>query len=299
MSNKQETILVVDDEMFNVKVLADLLSDDYKIAIAKNGEQAIERVRTKKPDLILLDVIMPGMNGYEVCRILKENPQTSDIPIIFISALNEIGDEVKGLELGAADYISKPISPGLVKLRIKNQIELKRHKDLLQNLVNIDGLTQISNRRRFNEFLHHEWMASIRNQTPLSLILIDIDFFKPFNDTYGHVGGDECLCKVAETLSNTIKRSTDLIARYGGEEFACILPNADTETTKEIAEALRQSIENLKIPHTSSQAAEYVTISLGCINLVAEREKTENNLIELADKNLYIAKESGRNKSVI
>ena len=295
--NKRERVLIVDDERLNINVLVDLLGDDYDTMVAKNGVQALKRVRSSsRPDIVLLDIMMPDRDGYEVCRQLKADPGTRDIPVVFISALSHVGDEEKGLELGAVDYISKPISPALVKLRVRNHLRLKRQSDILRNLAAFDGLTGIPNRRRFDEYLAEQWRQSMVNRTPLSLIMMDIDFFKRYNDRYGHVAGDDCLRQIAKALSDVIARDADLLARYGGEELVCLLPETDAAGAAIIAEQLRQAVLTLGIAHDQSPVASQVTISLGAATMVPDTSASPSDLVELADAHLYMAKERGRNR---
>nr|WP_240192132.1 diguanylate cyclase [Desulforhopalus vacuolatus] len=218
--DKSSSILIVDDERHNIKVLSELLRKDYKIMAAKNGEQALKAVLgDNPPDLILLDIMMPGINGYEVCRKLKENDHSMHIPIIFVSALGSSDDESLGFELGAVDYITKPFKPVIVKARVRTHIQLKQKSDLLERMASIDGLTEIPNRRSFDETLEKEIRRSARNKMILSLILMDIDFFKKYNDQYGHAEGDDCLRRVAKAIDGCMQRATDFAARYGGKSL--------------------------------------------------------------------------------
>ena len=278
----------------NIKVLGEALKTDCIVRFATNGLKAIEiAMSSSPPDLILLDIMMPDIDGYEVCRRLKANEQTRHIPIIFITALGQEKDEAKGLELGAVDYITKPFSIPIVKIRVKTHLELKRHRDLLEALSTVDGLTGIPNRRRFDDVLTEEWKRAERDVTFLSLIMIDIDFFKDFNDRYGHQQGDDCLKRVAQTLMNSVHRPADCVARYGGEEFACILPGTDIKGAIRVAEGMRHDIEALHIPHDRSLIAEHVTISLGAATILPAKLNSPETLIKEADKALYLAKESG------
>ncbi len=295
--NKRDKVLIVDDERFNINVLVDLLGADYDTMVAKNGVQALKRVQSAtRPDLILLDIMMPAMDGYEVCRRLKGDPRTEDIPVIFISSLNQVGDEEKGLELGAIDYISKPISPALVRLRVRNHLRLKHQSDVLRDLSNFDGMTGIPNRRRFDQYLEQQWRHALSNELPLSLTLMDIDFFKLYNDHYGHIGGDDCLRQVAAALARATSRDTDLVARYGGEEFVCVLPGTDARGAAIVGERLRNAVLELQIPHEHSTVAPYITMSLGVATRVPDPAESGTALVEQADRNLYIAKEQGRNR---
>ncbi len=290
-------ILIVDDVSTNIKILGQAMRQEYDISIGINGQKALEiAVSEHPPDLILLDIMMPGMDGYEVCQRLKNDPKTRDIPVIFITTKDEIEDETKGLGLGAVDYIVKPFRLPIVLARVRTHLILKRKTDLLESLVSIDGLTEIPNRRRFDEMLDHEWRRTMRVAAPLSMIMMDIDFFKNFNDNYGHAVGDECLRKVAHTLEYSIKRASDFVARYGGEEFAAILPETTIEAALTIAERIRSNVENLAIPHAFSHVSEHVTLSLGAATLIPTGAMAPNNLIEAADKALYKAKEAGRNR---
>ena len=198
----QANILVVDDSPDNLQVLAAVLKQDFKVKVAINGERALALATAPEPpDLILLDVMMPGMDGYEVCTRLKQNPATARIPVLFVSSRDDEEDEAHGLSLGAIDYIVKPIRPSIVQARVRNHIELKRSRDLLERLTLQDHLTGIGNRRCFDDALDLEWQRAARAQAPLSLIAIDIDHFKAYNDHYGHPGGDQCLVQVARTLA--------------------------------------------------------------------------------------------------
>jgi len=295
-TNKQH-ILVVDDVPRNLQLMGTVLKAiNAKVAFAQNGKQAIEYAQSKHPDLILLDIMMPEMDGYEVCKRLKDTQTTKDIPIIFITALNDENDEYHGFKLGAVDYITKPFNPKIVQVRVANYLRLKRKTDLLEKLSSIDGLTEIHNRRRFDETLENEWSRDKRDQAYISLILIDIDFFKQFNDMYGHAAGDNCLRKVAAKLKEVLLRPADFVARYGGEEFVVLLPETDIKGAEVIAEKLRTGIESLNIPHEKSTVSDIVTISLGIATTIPEKGLSHNELIETADKYLYESKKNGRNQ---
>lgn len=290
-------VLIVDDERLNITVLAALMGDEYDIVVAKNGAQALKRARAEQPpDLILLDVIMPDIDGYEVCRQLKADEVTRHIPVIFITVKSTVEEETRGLETGAVDYITKPFSPAIVKARVANHLELKRQRDMLQHLNLTDPLTEIANRRYFDDYLSHELQRSQTEHTPLSLVMLDIDSFKDYNDLYGHNTGDKCLKQVAATLAEHTRGTVHLIARFGGEEFALILPGVNAEQAMAIAEQHREQIFNLAIPHQGSTTSGRISMSLG----VAECRSDDDceKLIERADKALYQAKHSGKNRSV-
>jgi len=291
-------ILVVDDAPVNVKVLTAALRQDYIIKVAVNGLDALASAKSEPyPDLILLDVMMPEMDGYEVLRLLKENPATSRIPVIFVTAKASAIDEEAGLNLGAIDYITKPISIPVTRARVRNHVALKLQADLLEELSLIDPLTQIPNRRQMDENLENEWKKALRSGKPLSILMIDIDYFKGYNDHYGHGAGDECLCRVAEALSNGVSRSGDMVARYGGEEFAVILPETDLQSALLIAERLRQLVLGLNLPHAASRLEMRVTVSIGCATMDSATGITKAaELLQKADSMLYQAKKMGRNQ---
>ncbi|WP_256597426.1 diguanylate cyclase [Pseudomonas sp. 31-12] len=190
---------------------------------------------------------MEGMDGHEVCRRLKADSATQGIPIIFITAQQQESDEVLGLELGTVDLISKPINTTIVRARVRTHLTLKLQSDLLRSMALMDGLTGVANRRKFNEDILADWRLCFREQKPLSLILVDVDYFKRYNDRYGHQAGDDCLRSVAQTLSETVRRPYDLVARYGGEEFACVLPNTVLSDAVEIAERMQERVRTLGI----------------------------------------------------
>ncbi|SDP17160.1 diguanylate cyclase (GGDEF) domain-containing protein [Pseudomonas arsenicoxydans] len=287
-------LLIVDDQPTNIRVLHELFRQDCDVFMATSGEQAISVCQTQLPDLILLDVVMEGTDGHEVCRRLKADPATQGIPIIFITAQQQESDEVLGLELGAVDFISKPINTTIVRARVRTHLTLKLQSDLLRSMALIDGLTGVANHRKFNEDILADWRQCFREQKPLSLILVDVDYFKRYNDRYGHQAGDDCLKSVAQTLSETVRRPYDLVARYGGEEFACVLPNTVLSGAVEIAERMQESVRTLGIEHSASDVDRVLTISLGVATLTPTGELGFEALIEAADKQLYEAKNAGR-----
>jgi diguanylate cyclase (GGDEF)-like protein len=450
-------ILIVDDQPDNLRVLSQFLTEHgYKVRKAIHPQSVFRVVDSTPPDLILLDIKMPEMDGYEVCEKLKANPQSRDIPIIFISALDEVLNKVKAFEVGGVDYITKPFQESEVLARIKSQLTIQRQKQQLQEeikkrqekellleeeilrrketeeilyqsraminsvlnssldgiaalqtlrsingeivdfrcilvnpvianalgqkkeelvgkimlkrflrkinpdlfplfvdlvntgqplqqdisyhdgkqeswyhfiavklgdgfsvtvrnitdrknleltlekLTNIDGLTQLANRRCFDETLMKKWFSAQYHGEYLSLILLDVDYFKPYNDTYGHIQGDECLLKIAETIKNNCLNNQALVSRYGGEEFAVILPNTSAEKALEQAEIFRQAVINLQLPHSASKIGKYVTISLGISHLVPDSQMMSiSEFINMADCALYQAKNLGRNQSVL
>lgn len=310
--NKTARILIVDDEKMNLKVLSELLREDYTLVLARNGEQALKFARQKPlPDLILLDVVMPETGGHDVIRQLKEDSLTKDIPVIFVTALSTTGDEEQGLKLGAVDYITKPFSPPIVKMRIHNHLRSVHHHRLLDRLAYLDPLTEIANRRRFDEVIAKELSRAARNSTCLSVGMVDVDFFKQYNDHYGHAMGDRALYRIASALESSLERPGDLAARYGGEEFVLILPETDTDAAGRVAEKARFAVENENIPHTASSVATCITVSVGTATVrftgrAGEQlrktrdgqacEHTVESLMIQADQHLYKAKQNGRNR---
>ncbi|MBF0425988.1 MAG: diguanylate cyclase [Magnetococcales bacterium] len=297
MEQQQEKILIVDDELFNIDTLIGLLRSEYKIMIAKNGEQALRAIQPGSvPDLILLDIVMPEMDGYEVCQRLKASPLTRNVPVIFLTARNDAASETQGLIMGAVDYISKPFHSAIVRARIQTHLGLKRKIDLLERMVALDGLTEIPNRRNFDQTRTQEWTRALREKEPLSLIMIDVDMFKQYNDLYGHCEGDLCLQRVARALAAAMQRPGDFVARYGGEEFVALLPGTDLEGAKRVGEQLRVAVASLGLPHALSTAAPHVTVSLGAATVIPTPEIDANQLQQVADQMLYIAKRQGRNR---
>lgn len=294
---EMQTLLIVDDEPGNIEILIALLHLEFHIRVVNSGEKALDIIHSSDPpDLVLLDICMPGIDGYEVCRIMKADPQTCRIPVIFITASVSEADEIKGFEAGAVDYVTKPFSPVIVRARVHTHAELKKHRDYLEHQSLRDGLTQIPNRRRFDEYLASTWDYACRASADISLIMLDIDDFKKFNDQYGHHEGDECLIKVAQRLERTLRRKIDLAARYGGEEFACILPFTEKSGGFKMAEQLRSGVCELQIPHSSSSAGPFVTVSAGLACVRASRDLCPGKLITGADQALYEAKARGRNR---
>jgi diguanylate cyclase (GGDEF)-like protein len=293
-------ILVVDDEPANVYLLSRMLRDSYRVAEARSGEEALAIAHgPDKPALILLDVMMPEIDGFEVCRRLKADDDTKDIIVIFVTAIGDSAAEEVGLNLGAADYITKPISLPIVRARVRNQINMRLKADMLEAMSYIDGLTHVYNRRKFDSLLHQEWQRARISGKPLGLIMIDFDHFKALNDHYGHGAGDICLQQGAAALGNALRRQGDLLARYGGEEFVALLPETDLEGARVTAEAMREAVKALKLEHKYSSAADHVTISLGVAAALADEAHAATHLLELADRALNRAKAEGRDRVVL
>jgi len=287
-------LLVVDDQPINIQVMHQIFASQYQVFMATSGQQALDFCHKTPPDLVLLDVVMPGMDGFEVCQALKADPTTSDIPVIFVTAHTDAAQETRGLDVGAVDFISKPVNPAVVRARVKTQLTLKLQSDLMRKLVFLDGLTGVFNRRYFDQQLAVETARSQRSRSPLALIMLDVDFFKRYNDLYGHQAGDDCLRDIAATLKESLRRPADLVARYGGEEFACILPDTAYDDALLIAADLEKNVRLRNIPHAASQVSDVVTISLGVAGQPGNVTSDAAVLLALADAQLYCAKNAGR-----
>ncbi len=320
-------ILIVDDTPENLTVLRQMLTEHgYRVRPALSGEIALKAVQADIPDLILLDIMMPGMNGFEVCSKLKSEARTRDIPVLFISALIETEDKIRGFQAGGVDYIIKPFHTAEVLARIETHLMLRNLQKKIQEqnvelireikereraeealveanrklelLATIDGLTDIPNRRQFDLFLQQEWKRLMREQVPMALILCDIDCFKLYNDAYGHVAGDKCLKQVAQGIRRSLKRSADFVARYGGEEFAVIMSNTGIDGAIKVAEEIRKEIGALKIPHVRSEVGRHLSLSMGVGSTVPDRSGGPEAFINEVDQFLYQAKEAGRDRIV-
>jgi diguanylate cyclase (GGDEF)-like protein len=296
---RRPRLLVVDDQPVNIQAIYRVFAADHQVLMATTGELALSLCAQQQPDLVLLDVVMPGMDGYEVCRRLKADPATREIPVIFVTAHNDEAAETTGLDLGAVDFIAKPINPKVMRARVRTHLTLKAQSDLLREWAYVDGLTGVYNRRHFDERLAVEWSRASRGGTALGLVLLDVDQFKRYNDRYGHQAGDDCLRQVAALLRAGLKRPGDLVARYGGEEFVCLLPDTDLAGALQVAESLRQAVFAAQILHADSSAAGVVTVSLGASSVGGTAGSPADGakaLLRTADAQLYAAKTGGRHR---
>jgi len=295
ISGARLSILLIDDEPLYLELIADILGEDYEILVASDGKTGLEIAAEEVPHLILLDLMMPGIDGFEVYRCLQADQRTREIPVIFITGRGDVEAETMGLKMGAVDYISKPVNADLVKARVSMQIRFKLMRDKLVLLAATDGLTGLANRFQFDTMLAYEYSRHLRSGKQLSLIMLDIDHFKAFNDTYGHIRGDECLQEIARAMGTTVSRATDLVARYGGEEFVVLLPETHLKGAVVLAEKLRACISGLRLPHPDSSTS-YVTASLGVVSGRFDAGSSAMDVVHEADIQLYAAKASGRNR---
>lgn len=318
-NNNQELplLLVVEDNNFLLDYLQNLLNPYYRVAVARDGIEGLERAKELRPNLILSDQIMPRQNGLDLLKEIRNTPELNSTPVIFLTARSGMEARIESLDAGADDYIAKPFDERELLARVRNLLRthaaeqqltvlnrqlLQQKRQLetvnrsLQYLATYDSLTEVRNRRFFNDYLDTEWRRLAREEAPLSLIMCDIDYFKLYNDTYGHQAGDECLRQVAAVLQRSVKRSADLVARYGGEEFVIVLPNTDIEGAACVAEIINQQVRDLQILHAKSNVSEYVTLSLGVACCIPAPMSQPETLIAIADEALYRAKAAGRDR---
>ena len=294
MENEKHSLLIIDDSKANIIALSHILSDTYNLLAAKSASAGIEIASSQQPDMILLDIIMPDMDGYEALAVLKSNPATSKIPVIFISGLDSPEDEEKGLSLGAVDYIIKPFNASVVKLRIATQIKALSQVQSLETASITDALTGLPNRAAINRYLESSWKESTENNTQLAIMVLDIDNFKSINDTYGHLHGDDVLKYLAKVLTKSLKRSNDFTGRYGGEEFIVVLKASNQENAMTLANSLLRAIKDPDVlPFEHS-----LTASAGVYSAVPTDSSSIKDFFEMADKALYVAKRTGKDRAV-
>ncbi len=313
-SSKLPRILLVDDDLVvRAKISEALELDATEVILAKNGNDGIEAYFKYQPDLVLVDAVMPLLDGFEFCEKLKELDSNRLTPILMITSLNDDNSVERAFAAGANDYITKPVNLIILRQRIRSMLqqsqqvkdkfriaeELQQDNRQLKILASRDSLTKLSNRRSFEQYLRQEWERMERMAAPLSLIMCDIDFFKNYNDTYGHPAGDQCLVRVGAAMRNTVRRSGDLVARYGGEEFVIVLPNTDILGAVFVAEGVRSAIKLLKIQHQNSAAGSCVTMSLGVAMVYPTAQLAITELINASDQALYQAKQNGRDRVVM
>lgn len=300
-------ILVIDDDpVARMQLRLCLEGEGYQIIEAKDGTEGLAAYSRIRPNMVLLDALMPGLNGFECCVQLQALPHSNYIPILMITGLDDQGSVDRAFSVGAADYVTKPVHWAVLRQRVKRLIQqaqlqqqLEAANRELRRLALVDGLTQVANRRQFDELLAQEWQRLLNEQQFLSLLLCDIDCFKPYNDTYGHQAGDRCLQQVAKAIHRAVKQPADVVARYGGEEFVVLLPDTDMTAALTVACRIHTNLETLAIPHSNSHIGPFVTLSIGVASTVPSANTTAEALIAAADQALYQAKHEGRNRSYV
>lgn len=309
---QRPSVLIVDDDPVVIRLLGAAIDEIASVRFVLDGESALKMIERDPPDLVLLDAQMPHMSGFEVCRRLKSSEAHRELPVIFVTADTDPDTETLCLELGAEDFISKPIRAPIVLARVRTQLRLKLAMDHLRKAATRDQLTGVPNRRMFDQSMQREWNAARRSGLPLSVLMIDIDAFKAFNDTFGHPRGDDCLARVAQALESGMRRPNDMVARYGGEEFVVILPDTGEDGAKQVAEGLRAAVAELAIPCVSQSGREFVSVSIGVathrappVGMAGRKARagahtfecaSAADLIRMADGALYAAKRGGRDR---
>lgn len=290
-----EKILIVDDSFLQATQLEAILNDEYEVAIAQTAEDGLNRAINEDFSLILLDVVMPVMDGFTLLKKIQEERATQSVPVILITSLSGVSDEQRGLILGAVDYITKPFDSLIVKARVNTHIKLYRYRRQVEQLSMTDQLTGIANRRKYEQYSATKWGEAIRLRVPLSICMFDIDHFKKYNDTFGHPAGDKVISAIAQTAASYLKRSTDFLARYGGEEFVALSLGASSDKIFQHLKKIRQAVEDLHIPHDPA-TAQWVTVSIGGVTVVPEMKDSYDFYLKVADTMLYDAKKNGRNQ---
>ena len=292
-----EKVLIVDDSIVQAAQLKAILEDEYDVPIAQRAEEGLRWASDENFSLILLDVVMPGMDGFTLLKKLQEEIITKNIPVILITSLSSVADEQRGLVLGAVDYITKPFEPLIVKARINTHIKLYHYRRQIEQQSMTDQLTGIANRRRYEQYSAAKWSEAVRLHIPISICMFDIDRFKVYNDTFGHPAGDKVIAAVAQTAASNLQRSTDFLARYGGEEFVALVMGDSSQQIFGHLQKIRQEVENLHISHDPS-VAQWVTVSIGGVTVIPEPGNGYDFYLKIADTMLYDAKKKGRNRVV-
>lgn len=293
-----EKILIVDDSIVQTTQLKSILEDEYDVTIAQSAEEGLRWASEGNFSLILLDVVMPGMDGFTLLKKLQEEIITQSVPVILITSLSDAINEQHGLVLGAVDYIAKPFKPLIVKARVNTHVRLYQYRKQAERQSMTDQLTGVANRRKYERHSVTKWNEAVRLGLPLSICMLDIDHFKIYNDTFGHPAGDKVITAVAQTAASHLQRGTDFLARYGGEEFVALTLGDHSAQIFEHLKKIRQAVEDLHIPHNPS-VSEWVTVSVGGVTVIPERGNSYDFYLKIADTMLYDAKKDGRNRVVL
>lgn len=292
-----EKILIVDDSIVQAAQLKAILDGEYDVIIAQTGEEGLRLAGIENLSLILLDVVMPGMDGFTLLKKLQEEIITQSIPVILVTSLSDVADEQHGLVLGAVDYITKPFHAMIVKARVNTHVKLYKYRRQVELQSMTDQLTGIANRHRYEQYSIIKWSEAGRLHVPFSICMFDIDRFKAYNDAFGHPAGDKVISSVARAIASRLQRSTDFFARYGGEEFIALFMGDHSQKIYQYMRKVRQAVENLHIPHAPS-VSPWVTVSIGGVTVIPEKESDYAFYLNVADEMLYNAKKGGRNRVV-
>lgn len=292
-----ERILIVDDSILQAAQLKSILEDEYEVTTAHTAEEGLSLASAESYSLILLDVVMPGMDGFTLLKKLQEEIITQNVPVILITSLTDIENEQYGLILGAVDYVTKPFHPLIIKARVNTHVKLYQYRRQIERQSMTDQLTGIANRRQYENYCLTKWSEAVRLQVPFTICMFDIDRFKVYNDTFGHPAGDKVISAVARKASAHLNRSTDFLARYGGEEFVGILMGDSSDKAFAHLKKIRQEIENLHIPHDPS-VSQWVTVSIGGVTVIPQWGSSYASYLKIADTMLYDAKKNGRNRVI-
>ena len=297
MTVNRPCVLIIDDSPLELRALSMILQKMYNVLLASNGEEGIVIAQENQVDLVLLDLNMPRMSGFEVLCALKDMQETAHIPVIIVTSSDSSNDEVRGLALGASDFIRKPLD-AVVNFRINMCLQMVSQMKLIERFGLIDGLTGVNNRRSYDQTILVEWATAMRSKEPLGMMMVDVDKFKAFNDRYGHINGDVCLKAISEVMVKTVMRGSDYVFRWGGEEFAILLPSTPIEGVLEVAERVRKSIAETSVK--CGDEVTYVAVSIGAGSTVPPQEKDYSKTLEKfsisVDSALYKAKANGRNR---
>lgn len=292
-----EKVLIIDDSPVQTNILKSILKDDYDVSAAHTAEGGLRQARSGGYSLVLLDVILPGIDGFELLKLLQEDTATQRVPVILITALSDFQNEERGLTLGAVDYITKPFHPLIVKARVNTHIKLYQYRLQIEREAAVDQLTGVANRRRYDAVSIERWQQALRLRVPFSICMFDIDKFKVYNDTFGHPAGDKVIAAVAAAASSRLQRKTDFFARYGGEEFVAIILGSEAAAAFEHMKVIRQTVEDLHILHNEA-VSPWVTVSIGGVTLLPKPGDSLGTYLKIADTMLYDAKRFGRNRVV-